>query len=124
MSRNWKICFSGLAVFQLVFLIAFSEKRKKLLQKVAMARHGKSKLPGMNREDKAPSSSSFKPREGVLPEELGDEQGHVLVVTQFGLAMIVAGLRSIEQESPEVSNLLDSLETALAEGAEERMKNA
>ena len=86
-----------------------------------MARHGKSKLPGMKREHVAPTGHKFKPVEGVLPDELGDEQGHVLVVTQFGLAMIVAGLRAIQFESPEVSNLLESRETALKEGAEERM---
>lgn len=77
----------------------------------------------MTKPAKTPSGAKFQPVEGVLPDELGDEQGHVLVVTQFGLAMIVAGLRAIEAESPEVSNLLDSLETALREGAEERLKN-
>lgn len=93
----------------------------------AIARHGKSKLPGTYDKPalkRAKTPAGFTPVEGVLPSELGDEQGHVLVVTQFGLAMIVAGLRSIEAESPEVTNLLDSLETALAEGADERMKNA
>lgn len=53
-----------------------------------------------------------------------DEEGHVLVVTQFGLAMLVAGLRSIREESPEVEGLLGTLEEALAQGMEERIKKA
>ena len=89
-----------------------------------MARHGKSKVPGTFDLDlvsgKKKNPVGFEAIEGVKPDELGDEQGHVLVVTQFGLAMIVAGLRAIVDESPEVSNLLESLETALEEGAEER----
>lgn len=51
-----------------------------------------------------------------------DEDGHVLVVTQYGLAMLVAGLRAIREESPEVEGLLGTLEDALRQGMEDRMK--
>jgi hypothetical protein len=60
-------------------------------------------------------------KEGVGAEALGhDEEGHVVVVTTMGLAMLVAGLRSIALESPEVGPLLETLEGALREGAEAR----
>jgi hypothetical protein len=63
--------------------------------------------------------------EGIGAEALGaDETGHVVVVTDRGLAMLVAGLRSIALESPEVEPLLETLENALREGAEERKANA
>ena len=58
------------------------------------------------------------------PTATPGEEGHVVVVTQTGLAMLVAGLRSIKEESPEVSPLLETLETALREGFERRMQNA
>lgn len=59
--------------------------------------------------------------EGVQPEALGaEEDGHVVVVTTMGLAMLVAGLRAIALESPEVEPLLETLEGALREGVEER----
>lgn len=60
-------------------------------------------------------------QEGVGAEALGDtETGHVVVVTDRGLAMLIAGLRSIALESPEVEPLLETLEDALREGVEER----
>lgn len=60
-------------------------------------------------------------KEGVGAEALGDtEEGHVVVVTTMGLAMLVAGLRAIALESPEVEPLLETLEGALREGAEAR----
>lgn len=60
-------------------------------------------------------------QEGVGAEALGDtEQGHVVVVTDRGLAMLIAGLRNIALESPEVGPLLETLEGALAEGVEKR----
>lgn len=59
--------------------------------------------------------------EGVAPDGM-DESGHIVVVTQHGLAMLVAGLRSIKTESPEVEPLLETLEDALRQGMEERMK--
>lgn len=60
-------------------------------------------------------------KEGVQPEVLGqEEEGHVIVVTTVGLAMLVAGLRSIANESPEVVPLMETLEGALREGVEER----
>lgn len=62
-------------------------------------------------------------REAVAPDGM-DEAGHVLVVTQFGLAMLVAGLRTIKDESPEVVPLLETLEDALREGMEDRMKES
>jgi hypothetical protein len=63
--------------------------------------------------------------EGVGAEALGaDQEGHVIVVTDQGLAAIIAGLRSIALESPEVEPLLETLENALREGAEERKANA
>ena len=62
--------------------------------------------------------------EGVGADALGeDETGHVVVVTDLGLAMLVAGLRSIALESPEVEPLLETLEGALREGIEERKSN-
>lgn len=63
--------------------------------------------------------------EGIGAEALGEDQtGHVVVVTDHGLAMLVAGLRSIALESPEVEPLLETLENALREGVEERKANA
>lgn len=60
-------------------------------------------------------------KEGVGAEALGDtEEGHVVVVTTMGLAMLVAGLRAIALESPEVEPLLETLEGALREGVAER----
>lgn len=60
-------------------------------------------------------------QEGVGAESLGhDERGHVVVVTDRGLAALIAGLRSIALESPEVEPLLETLEDALREGIEER----
>lgn len=60
-------------------------------------------------------------QEGVGAESLGhDEQGHVVVVTDRGLAMLIAGLRTIALESPEVEPLLETLEGALADGIEAR----
>lgn len=60
-------------------------------------------------------------KEGVNPEVLGEEEeGHVVVVTTMGLAMLVAGLRAIAHESPEVVPLMETLEDALKEGVEER----
>ena len=63
--------------------------------------------------------------EGVGAEALGeDEDGHVLVVTDMGMAMLVAGLRSIALESPEVEPRLETLEDALRRGVEERTAHA
>lgn len=60
-------------------------------------------------------------QEGVGADSLGhDETGHVVVVTDRGLAMLIAGLRSIALESPEVEPLLETLENALREGIDER----
>lgn len=61
--------------------------------------------------------------EGVGVEDGFDEEGHVLVVTQIGLAMLVAGLRSIKDESPEVLPLLETMETALHKAFVKRMDN-
>ena len=59
---------------------------------------------------------SFTPgqifQEGVAPGGL-DEAGHVIVVTDRGLAMIIAGLRQIRVQSPEVDPLLETLEEQL-----------
>jgi hypothetical protein len=64
-------------------------------------------------------------REGVGADSLGhDEQGHVIVVTDRGLAMLIAGLRNIALESPEVEPLLETLEGALRDGIEERKARA
>lgn len=64
-------------------------------------------------------------KEGVGADTLGaDEEGHVVVVTTMGLAMIVAGLRVIALESPEVVPLLETLEGALNEGVEARKAKA
>lgn len=51
-------------------------------------------------------------QEGVAPDGF-DEAGHVLVVTDHGLAMLIAGLRIIRHDSPEVELLLETLETQL-----------
>lgn len=53
-------------------------------------------------------------QEGVAPDGF-DEAGHVLVVTDHGLAMLIAGLRVIRHDSPEVEPLLETLENQLRE---------
>lgn len=53
-------------------------------------------------------------QEGVTPGGF-DEAGHVLVVTDHGLAMLITGLRTIRYDSPEVEPLLETLENQLRE---------
>jgi len=62
--------------------------------------------------------------QAVEPEFTDDEDSHVIVVSQLGLAMLVAGLRSIRDESPEVEPLLETLEEGLQKGMEDRAAKA
>ena len=65
----------------------------------------KNKLPGTY------SGPQFF-QEGVAPDGF-DEAGHIIVLTDHGLAAIIAGLRVIRHQSPEVEPLLETLEEQL-----------